>query len=261
MHKGDARWPLESPHHELVRLLRETANVVRQGENSAMFGLKDTNAGWVCAIYSTRCAKNLRAVAILCESGFAPEAAHLIRAMLEDAVTVAYIAEDEESRGKQYVDFEEVRSYHYISEALRGGLIDRESDRARQLTEQFADQENLNTLWWAGCSPGGIAGKLTQDRQLKADFFGMYPLLSDDAHGNAMAARNYVVQDDDGKTIALADTPTIYRIQETACLAIYCAWRLTEAAAICGLAINTDNVRSIFEQASEIYRSFEPAES
>lgn len=255
MRADAARWPLEESHLQLIALVRETGSIVRQGEKAEQSKHENTFAGWVSAIYTTRCTRNLRAVAALCEAGYASEAAHIVRAMLEDAVTVAYIAADEETRAKQYMDFEETRAYHYMQEALQRGYVDEKTERARELTAKFADAENLDTLWWSGRQPSAMAGKLPKGSALRSDFFGMYPLLSDDAQGNAMSAGNYLVQDSTGATIALVDAPTVYRVDEMACLAIYCAWRLAEAAEACGVSVPAPGVGAVLEKASVVYRA------
>lgn len=256
MLKESARWPLDKPFEELIGLIRDAANVVRQGEDSQVVELKNNYEGWIAAIYTTRCTRNLRAVAMLCEAGYASEAVHIVRAMLEDAVTMAYIEQDNETRAAAYAEFQENRAYFYVKEALRADLADEQSERVRELTERFADAEDLETVWWSGLKPSGMAGKLKgKNRPLKRDFFAMYPVLSDDAHGNAMSSRNYLIEGPKGTPLAFIDAPTQYRVDEMACLAIYSAWRLVQAAQACGLGVHDEGVAALLEKASSVYRA------
>ncbi|MDZ4178571.1 MAG: DUF5677 domain-containing protein [Coriobacteriia bacterium] len=255
MEQTEARWPLDRRHESLIALVEKTAVAITGDDDVSQAELKNTHEGWIATVFATRCARNLKAVATLCKAGYATEAVPIVRAMLEDAVTVAYIEADPDVRARKYVDFEETRAYFYMKEALKAELVDESSERVKELTQKYGEVEDLDEVWWCGVGPGGMAGKLKgTHKPLRRDFFAMYPLLSDDAHGNAMSARNYTVQDEAGDTVAFVHAPTQYRVDEVAAFAIYCAWRLAEAAAACGFTVAATEIQGLLAEGSAVYR-------
>jgi len=71
--------------------------------------LDNTPGGFLASIFLVRCARNLAAVLLLCESGWAPEAQTLLRAMVEDMVTLSYISTDPEQLALKWLRFENRR--------------------------------------------------------------------------------------------------------------------------------------------------------
>ena len=221
--------------------------------------IADSAFGLVALVYVTRCSRSLRAVSVLASHGHTPEASPIVRSMMEDSVNLAYISDRPVERAEAYIEFEDRRSYYYMRMLTRQGLkpgLTRE--RMNDLLSRYRRTEWRDLQWWAGIGPIDMAKELG-DRfaDLKREFLNYYAVYSDDVHGSAPSARNYVARLKDGAS-ALVSGPSAFRMAETLYVSLYWAHHLTGIAGGLGVSVDTEGLSSVFDEAADIHGSISP---
>lgn len=216
----EPHWPLTGSEAELPSQVAHLASVIRG--HGKTIGTQDTVPGRVALLFTVRTIRNLEALAHLCRHGFAPEAAGIVRAILEDAVSVAYLADDPDTRAEQWASFAE--------------------ERARRGAE--ADGVPSGSPWWSGMSPTKMAGNLQgPHRQIGHEFSTVYWRLCDDTHGSPASARHHVVPASIPGTLpAMLVGPSNHRISELSALGAVAATRLCYVAAELGVNLDMDAI-------------------
>lgn len=216
----EPHWPLQGAEAELPNQLSHLASAIRGSEKS--MGTQDTTAGRVGLLFTIRTMRNLDALAILCRDGYAPEAAGIVRAILEDAVSLAYLADDADNRAEQWATFAEER------------------------TKRAAEQQGppSGSPWWAGLSPAKMAAKLQgHHKQIGEEFSTVYWRLCDDTHGSPISARHHVVPPNTPDALpAMLVGPSSHRVGELSALGAVAATRVCHVAAELGVDLDMDAV-------------------
>jgi len=189
--------------------------------------LDNSAPAFLGSLYLIRCARNLAAVITLCEAGWAPEAQTLLRAMVEDMVTVSYISTEPETLAPKWLSFENRRipDPAELLAAFTGTDAPEREDRPK-----YERWTRLSFNAMAERADGVVPGLL--------EYLGyVYPILSDRAHGNTSASGMYVRVHDDGALEALYQ-PSSAQVAITTCNAITAA--LTTAERVRALGVDLD---------------------
>ncbi len=225
-------WPLGPAEAELPAGLEGLAVLVR-GEVEQSTTVEDSLEARLALLHVVRGSRALEALAQLIRAGYGQEGASVVRAIWEDAVSLAYLSEWPSERAVEWIKFAEERA-------------------ARAVTEPWPP---TGQSWWSGMGPSGMAKGLTGDNsQIGREFTTLYWRLCDDAHGSPVAAINYVVSPDAaGDLPPLLVGPSNHRVKEMAMLAALAASRLADVALRLGVQIDMAAVR---EKASEIIDAY-----
>lgn len=184
--------------------------------------------------------RNLSAVIVLCESGWAPEAQTLLRAMVEDMVTLAFISTDPGKLAAAWLAFENRRlpDREELYAAFTGAEPPERSDRPRYER-------------WTKLSFNQMADRADDVVPGLTEYLGyVYPILSDRAHGNTSSSGMYLRMHADGSLEPLY-LPSGSQVAITSCNAVTAAYTTAERAAALGVTIELgpieDAERRIYE--------------
>jgi hypothetical protein len=230
-------WPLRGDEAQLPDQVAAIAAAIR-GSRGTLDTL-DVRPGHIAVLFALRTSRNLDALAHLSRSGYANEAAGIVRAILEDAVSLAYLAESPDDRAEQWVQFGRERA----ERSLAAG-----------------DEPPDNGSWWSGKGPSAMARCLTGEyAQLGNEFRLLYWRLCDDTHGSPLSATNYVTppEPSDERPPLLAG-PSNHRVKEMSALGAVAATRVCHVAVDLGVQIDLQLVES---RAAAAMRPFEGSQS
>ena len=188
--------------------------------------LDDSAPAFLGSLFLIRCARNLAAVLTLCEAGWAPEAQTLLRAMVEDMVTVSYISTDPEALAQKWLRFENRRlpAPEDLVAAFTGGEAPGHADRPRYER-------------WTRLSFNAMAERADSVVPGLTEYLGyVYPILSDRAHGNTSASGLYVHVRPDG-TVEPLFRPSPSQVAITVCNAVTAALTTAERAGALGVGV------------------------
>jgi hypothetical protein len=225
-------WPLPANEAQLPDDLAElAATILGDGQMATV----DSLPARVALLYAVRTARQLVALSHLCRQGYAPEGVGIVRSIAEDAVSLAYLADDPVVRAEQWAQHAEERPAH---SAATGGKPD-------------------NSPWWSGCGPSKMAEQLRgQHEQIGREFSKLYWRLSDDAHWSPHSASNYVVPAQTGSPLpSMLAGPSNYRVAEVAALAAAGASRVIAVASELGLRVPMDAVTELATTVTALYRT------
>lgn len=225
-------WPLQGVEAELPDRIEAVAAAIRG--DGRKIRTRRTMPGTIALLYALRTSRNLDALAHLCRGGFASEAVGIVRAIAEDAVSLAYLADAPEDRAKDWAAFAEKRSAAII--AASGTAPE-------------------GSAWWSGKGPSAMARQLQGvHAQIGSEFLAMYWALCDDTHGNPLSANHYVLspQDQDG-LLTLVAGPSSHRVPEMCALGTVGATRLCAVAAELGVQLDMDAIQERAIEAAEPY--------
>lgn len=195
--------------------------------------LEDTPPAFLASIFLVRSARNLAAVIVLCEAGWAPEAQTLLRAMVEDVVTLAYISTDPDKLSAAWLGFENRRlpDREELYAAFTGAEPPDRSDRPRYER-------------WTKLSFNAMAERADAAVPGLTEYLGyVYPILSDRAHGNTSTSGMYLRMHPDGALEPLY-LPSDSQIAITLCNAVTAAYTTAERAAALGVTIDLGTIES-----------------
>lgn len=205
-------------------------------------GLTIDNSGpaFLGSLFLIRCVRNLTAVLTLCEAGWAPEAQTLLRAMVEDMVTVSYISTDPEKLAEKWLTFENRRlpSAAELLAALTHGDMPEREDRPR-----YERWTRLSFNAMSEQADAVVPGLL--------EYLGyVYPILSDRAHGNTSASGIYVHIHRDG-TVEPQYRPSTNQVAITLCNAVTAALTTADRASALGVSIELAPVEAAEQRVYE----------
>jgi len=189
--------------------------------------LDESASAFLGSLFLIRCVRNLAAVLTLCEAGWAPEAQTLLRAMVEDMVTLSYISTDPERLADKWLSFENRRlpDAADLVAALSGRDAPVRADRPK-----YDRWTRLSFNAMAERADAAVPGLL--------EYLGyVYPILSDRAHGNTSASGMYIRVHDDG-AVEPMHRPSGSQVAITVCNAITAA--LTTADRVKALGVSLD---------------------
>lgn len=216
--------------------------------------LDSSAAAFLGSLFLVRCSRNLAAVLTLCEAGWAPEAQTILRAMVEDMVTVSYISTDPESLATKWLTFENRRlpSFGELAAAFTGEKLPEREDKPR-----YERWTRLSFSAMAERADSVVPGLL--------EYLGyVYPILSDRAHGNTSASGMYVRIHPDGGIEPLFQ-PSPSQVAITACNAITAALTTADRVRALGVKLETGPLEEAERRAHEacgipLTASVEPSE-
>ncbi len=187
----------------------------------------------LASIFLVRSVRNLAAVLVLCEAGWAPEAQTLLRAMVEDMVTLAYISTEPEKLAPQWLAFENRRlpDAEELLAAFTGNDAPEREDRPRYER-------------WTRLSFNAMAERADSVVPGLTEYLGyVYPILSDRAHGNTSASGMYLRMHPDGALEPLY-LPSGSQVAITLCNAVTAAYTTAERARFLGVTIDLERVEN-----------------
>lgn len=195
--------------------------------------IENTPHALLASIFLVRSVRNLAAVLVLCETGWAPEAQTLLRAMVEDMVTLAYISTDPEKLAPQWLAFENHRlpDAEELLAAFTGGEAPDREDRPRYER-------------WTRLSFGAMAERADAVVPGLTEYLGyVYPILSDRAHGNTSASGMYLRMHPGGALEPLY-LPSGSQVTITLCNAVTAAYTTAERAHFLGVSLDLEPVEN-----------------
>ncbi|MHB1451771.1 MAG: DUF5677 domain-containing protein [Coriobacteriia bacterium] len=202
--------------------------------------IESSPPAFLASIFLVRSARNLAAVIVLCEAGWAAEAQTLLRAMVEDMVTLAYISTDPEKLAGAWLGFENRRlpDREELFAAFTGAEPPERADRPR-----FER--------WTKLSFNAMAERADDVVPGLTEYLGyVYPILSDRAHGNTSSSGMYLRMHPDG-TIEPLHLPSDNQIAITLCNSVTAAYTTAERANALGVTVELvpieDAERRIYE--------------
>lgn len=202
--------------------------------------LDNSAPAFLGSLFLIRCSRNLAAVLTLCEAGWAPEAQTILRAMVEDMVTVSYVSTDAEALAERWLTFENRRlpSFGELAAVFTGDEAPEREDKPR-----YERWTRLSFNEMAKRADTVVPGLL--------DYLGyVYPILSDRAHGNTSASGMYVHIHPDGAVEPLFQ-PSPSQVAITACNAITAAVTTADRVRALGVEIGTASLEAIERRAHE----------
>lgn len=191
-------WPLRA---ETERFLSAADVVALTIESQVVLAARpdpdtELDATLIGAFHVARAARCLRAVIVLCRTGYAVESAAVVRSLLEDSVSLRYLSMRPRSRARKWLQFDETRSLEYWRLSERLGLGLPKSERIENLESNGVSG---NPVWWSGKTPSAMAKAAGErDADLSRTFRALYPWLSDVAHANIKTTVNYYFTAADG---------------------------------------------------------------
>lgn len=202
--------------------------------------LDNSAPAFLGSLFLVRCSRNLAAVITLCEAGWAPEAQTILRAMVEDMVTVSYISTEPEALAAKWLSFENRRlpSFGQLAAAFTGEEVPEREDKPR-----YERWTRLSFNAMAERADAVVPGLL--------EYLGyVYPILSDRAHGNTSASGMYVHIHPDGAVEPLFQ-PSPSQVAITACNAITAALTTAERVQALGVEIEIGPLEAAERRAHE----------
>ncbi|MBN2247522.1 MAG: hypothetical protein JW733_02355 [Coriobacteriia bacterium] len=202
--------------------------------------MESSPPAFLASIFLVRSARNLAAVLVLCEAGWAPEAQTLLRAMVEDMVTLAYISTDPDKLAAAWLGFENRRlpDREELFAALTGAEPPDRADRPRYER-------------WTKLGFNGMAERADTVVPGLTEYLGyVYPILSDRAHGNTSASGMYLRMHPDGSLEPLY-LPSDTQLAITLCNAVTAAYTTAERANALGVTVDLPPIESAEQRIYE----------
>lgn len=193
--------------------------------------LDNSAPAFLGSLFLIRLVRNLTAVVTLCEAGWAPEAQTLLRAMVEDMVTIAYISTDPENLSRKWLSFENHRlpDKAELMAAFAGLPLPKRAGRPKYER-------------WTRLSFNAMAERAENVVPGIGEYLGyVYPILSDRAHGNTSTSGIYVRAHHDG-TVEPLFRPSGTQVAITLCNAITAAFTTAECARAMGVEVELEAV-------------------
>jgi len=205
-----------------------SATEVMFGWLDAGMKFEPSTEGLVGSLFLVRVARNMNAVQLLCDAGYAVEAQTMLRTMVEDVVTISYISTKPAKLAEDWLTFENPRlaqSLELLAKAQ--GLLPEEESPERP---RFARWTRLSLFAMAE-----KADKVTPGIAEYLDF--VYPVLSDRAHGNTSSSTAYARALPNGVLEALYK-PSPSQVDVTLCNAVTVALTTCERAQALGVTLD-----------------------
>lgn len=202
--------------------------------------LDNSAPAFLGSLFLIRCVRNLAAVVTLCEAGWAPEAQTLLRAMVEDMVTLAYISTDPEELSRKWLSFENRRlpSHEELLAAFHGAPPPERKDKPKYER-------------WTRLSFNAMAERAETVVPGLLDYLSyVYPILSDRAHGNTSASAIYLRAHPDG-TVEPLFRPSGSQVAITLCNAITASYTTAERVAALGVGMLLEPLEAAEARAYE----------
>jgi len=194
---GLPRWPLGSAQLALLDEAARCADAVESALLSGPLAARARDVGravdeaaLIGTFHAVRALRCLRATLVACRAGYAVEAAPIVRSLLEDAVSLRFLAVRPASRVGRWLRFDEQRSLEYWKLSERLGLGLEKSEHIRRIEE--GTPAGGSPVWWSNKTPAAMARELRDaDPDLSRTFKALYPWLSDVAHANIKTTSSY----------------------------------------------------------------------
>lgn len=189
--------------------------------------LESSLEAFVASLFLIRCSRNLAAVLALCTAGWAPEAQTLLRAMIEDVVTVSYISTSPEKLARKWLTFENERIPDPDELLAIFSGDDPPKHKQRPKYKRWTRLGISSMAERAESVVPGLAGYLEY----------VYPILSDRAHGNTSASSIYMRVHPTGELEPLY-LPSERQVTVTLCNAVTAAYTTAERARALGVTVD-----------------------
>lgn len=216
----------ESIHEEVIAQAHGALGALKAPLDAGL-EVDDDPAAFLASIFLVRSVRNLSAVIVLCDAGWGPEAQTLLRAMVEDMVTLAFISTEPEKLAAAWLGFENRRlpDREELFAAFTGAEPPERGDRPRYER-------------WTKLSFNQMAERADSAVPGLTEYLGyVYPILSDRAHGNTSSSGMYLRMHADGSLEPLY-LPSGSQIAITLCNAVTAAYTTAERAAALGVTID-----------------------
>lgn len=236
-----ARSPAIDAHEQTTSMVLAEGHAALAALRAPLEGgleLSDSPAALLGSLFLVRSVRNLAAVLTLCEAGWAPEAQTLLRAMVEDLVTVAYISTQPDKLADEWLAFENRRlpDPAQVAAAYAGDPMPERDEQPKY------DR-------WTRLSFGAMAKRAESVVPGILDYLGyVYPILSDRAHGNTSSSGIYVRIHTDGGIEPLY-RPSENQVAVTLCNAITSAYTLAERIRSLGVVLELDALEAAEQRA------------
>lgn len=235
-------------------VLAEAASALEAMQQPLAGGLELDNSApaFVGSLFLIRSARNLASVITLCDAGWAPEAQTLLRAMVEDMVTLAFISTDAEELSRKWLSFENRRlpDRAEVIAAFTGTPLPERTDKPKYER-------------WTRHSFAAMAERAEAVVPGLGEYLGyVYPILSDRAHGNTSASGIYVRTHPDGSVEPLY-LPSGNQVAITLCNAITAAYTTAERAVALGVRAELEPIEAAEQRAYKacgLHLGMEPPE-
>lgn len=231
--------PFRSEHsNEAVLAEARAALSALQAPLADGLELDNSAPAFVGSLFLIRCARNLAAVLTLCDAGWAPEAQTLLRAMVEDMVTLAFISTDGETLSRRWLTFENRRlpDRAEVMAAFTGTPLPERTDKPKYER-------------WTRHSFSAMADRAETVVPGLGEYLGyVYPILSDRAHGNTSASGIYVRTHADGGVEPLY-LPSGSQVAITLCNAITAAYTTADRAVALGVRAELPTIEAAEQRA------------
>lgn len=212
-----------------------SATAVMFGWLDAGLEFERSTEGLVGSLFLIRAARNLNAVHMLCEAGYAVEAQTMLRTMVEDVVTISYISTKPEQLATDWLTFENPR----LAQSLE--LL----AKAHGLAPDTEPVERPRFARWTRLSLFAMAEKADTVTPGIAEYLDfVYPVLSDRAHGNTSSSTSYARAYPDGTLEALYK-PSPTQVDVTLCNAVTVALTTAERAKALGVSLDLSPLEDV----------------
>lgn len=203
--------------------------------------LDDTASAFVGSLFLIRCSRSLAAIITLCEAGWAAEAQTILRSMVEDMVTVAYVSTQPDTLALKWLTFENRR------------LPDPQQVMAVFAGAELPEREPQPKYErWTRLSFNAMAERAERVVPGLQEYLSyVYPILSDRAHGNTSAGQLYIRVHPDGAVEPLCD-PSNSQIAITLCNAVTAAYTMAERIVSLGVRVDLEPIEEAERDAYHV---------
>ena len=202
--------------------------------------LDNSAPAFLGSLFLVRCVRNLAAVLTLCEAGWAPEAQTILRAMVEDMVTIGYISTEPDTLAEKWLGFENRR----LPDA---------ADLAAAFSGVQAPEREERPKYdrWTRLSFNAMAERADRAVPGLLEYLSyVYPILSDRAHGNTSTSGVYVRIHSDG-TVEPLYQASESQVAITLCNAITAAFTTADRVRALGVDLDLTSVQDAERQTYE----------
>lgn len=225
-----------------MEVVSEARNALAALQAPLEAGLELDNSApaFVASLFLIRCVRNLAAVLTLCEAGWAPEAQTLLRAMVEDMVTLAYISTKPEDLSRQWLSFENRRlpDRADVIAAFSGVPLPERTDKPKYER-------------WTRLSFNAMAQRAEEVVPGLGEYLDyVYPILSDRAHGNTSTSGIYLRAHPDGTVEPLYQSSST-QVAITLCNGITAAYTTADRVLALGVELDLAPVEHAERRAFE----------
>jgi len=204
----------------------------------------------ICGLFIARFDWNMRAIGILCDNGLAVQSQPILRAALESSIDLRYISSNPQTLVTKWCLHEDLERYRFwkarpsTERPSDYGLIEKQAvARVAAFDRHFPKSNGRQWTLKELCRDWDVSNLAERDkksRELLDDepsVYDFYRLLSGTSHGDAQAATDFVLSDDNGK-FELVSGIENRKLVFVPWLTLYCMHMTVSSSIRCGAAID-----------------------